>query len=287
MNVSTLVEHRCRLGEGPLWDRRCASLYWVDSLAPALFRYCPKSSRFDEWKLPGESIGSLAVRDCGGLVLAIDQGFYLFDPDNPGQPECIAMPLAGRDGIRFNDGKVDPFGGFVCGAMNIDPQGREDCPLFLLTPQFEVIELLDGFQCFNGPCFSPGGDRLYLTGRSEGVIEVFDYGPAQRPGKGRVLLSGCNPDGATVDRDGFVWSAQWDDGCLLRISPDGKIEARLDANGEIATSVMFGGDSLERLFVTTLGCEYYGAVPGGDLRGQVLVFDASGYRGLPEPGFRG
>jgi len=286
MRISALGEHRCRLGEGPLWDAANGVLYWVDSLAPALCWQRVDDGDTRVLELPGRTVGSLALRESGGLVLAMDQGFYLCEPQS-GVIEELARPLAGNDRLRFNDGKVDPFGGFVAGAMNIDPRGTLNAAMYLLTPRLEVVEILDGFQCFNGPCFSPGGESLYVTGRREGVIEVFDYGRAQRPVNCRPLLEACNPDGATVDEAGYVWSAQWDDECVLRIAPDGAIDLRLPVPGQVVTSVMFGGDQLERIFLTTLGCEYYGATPAGEQPGRVLVVDGSGYRGRPEPLFKG
>ncbi|MDH3537210.1 MAG: SMP-30/gluconolactonase/LRE family protein, partial [Gammaproteobacteria bacterium] len=144
MKISTLTEHRCRLGEGPVWDADRQALYWVDSLGPGLYRYDFVTAQSDSWTLPGSQIGSVAVRGQGGLILAMDQGLHGFDPDT-GSIETIAQPLAGRDGLRFNDGKVDPFGSFVAGGMNIDDRKIENCPMFRLTPELEVIEILDGF----------------------------------------------------------------------------------------------------------------------------------------------
>jgi sugar lactone lactonase YvrE len=285
VNISAFSEHRCRLGEGPLWDSATETLYWVDSLGPVLYRH-RASDGISSWRLEGAHVGSLAVREQGGLVLAMDRGFYCFDPRS-GEIETIAEPLAGRDGLRFNDGKVDPFGHFVAGAMNIDVEGRENAFMYRLTPALEVEEMLDGFQCFNGPCFSLDGELLYVTGRRPGVIEVFDYGREQRPRNGRVLLEECDPDGATVDAEGYIWSAQWEDECLLRIAPDGRVDTRLEIPGQVVTSVMFGGCGLERIFVTTLGEDYYGAAPSGESPGRVLVVDDSGYRGRPEPRFKG
>lgn len=286
MKISALSDIKCHLGEGPLWDEEEQALYWVDSYAPALYRYRDQGMQIDQWQLPGKQLGSLAVRQQGGLILAMDQGFYAFDPVS-GDVEAIVRPLAGREHLRLNDGKVDPFGSFVAGGMNIDFTRHENCPMFRLSPQLEVSEILDGFDCFNGPCFSENGELLYLTGRKEGVIEVFDYGDEQMPRNGRRLIENCNPDGATVDAEGFIWSAQWDDECLLRITPDGDVDTRLAIPGQVVSSVMFGGAGLERIFVTTIGDGVHGVSPAGDLPGRVLVIDGSGFRGRAEPRFRG
>jgi L-arabinonolactonase len=286
MKTTALDAPPCGLGEGPLWDAESETLYWVDSLAPRLYRHDTRNDSTASFDLPGKTVGSLAVRAGGGLVLAMDQGFYLFDPDS-GSCRVIALPLEGRVALRFNDGKVDPFGDFVAGAMNIDPLGEEDGAMYRLGADLAVSRVLDGFHCFNGPCFSADGRHLYVTGRDDGVIEVFDYGPGQAPRNPGRLLSGCNPDGATVDAEGYVWSAQWDDACLLRIAPDGVIDARLEIPGQVVSSLMFGGAGLDRIFVTTLGQSYYGAEPRSSAAGKILVIDDSGYRGRPEPRFKG
>ncbi len=286
MRISALSDIQCHLGEGPLWDEEEQALYWVDSYAPSLYRYRNQGEQIDQWQLPGKQLGSLALRQQGGLILAMDQGFYTFDPVS-GDVEVINRPLAGREHLRLNDGKVDPFGSFVAGGMNIDFTRHENCPMFRLSPQLEASEILDGFDCFNGACFSEDGELLYLTGRKEGVIEVFDYGAGQIPRNGRKLIEDCNPDGATVDAEGFIWSAQWDDECLLRITPEGEVDTRLAIPGQVVSSVIFGGAGLERIFVTTIGDGVHGASPTGDLPGRVLVIDGSGFRGRAEPRFRG
>jgi len=286
LKISTLSEQCCHLGEGPLWDPVAAALYWVDSFGPSLYRNDFASGETQSWSLPGKTVGSIAVRAQGGLILAMDQGFYAFDPAS-GQTELIAQPLAGRNDLRLNDGKVDPFGGFVAGAMNIDYRQHEDCAMYRLSPELEVSEILYGFDCFNGPCFSADGEHLYVTGREEGVIEVFDYGSAHQPRNGRVLIDHCNPDGATVDEDGFIWSAQWDDQRVLRISAQGMIDMQLEFPGQIVSSVMFGGPQLDLLYVTTIGAEVHGVVPSADRPGRVLVVAGTGFRGRAEPVFTG
>ncbi len=286
MKIEPVGEIRCDLGEGPVWDPRQHLLFWVDSLAPALHRFDYASRRIDSWALPGASVGSLALRERGGLILAMGRGLFDFDTGS-GRARAIAEPLAERDGMRLNDGKVDPFGAFVAGAMTVDLRVRDDCPMFRLRPNLEVEHLLDGFACFNGPCFDAAGTRLYVSGRVDGAIEIFDYEAGRPPANGRVLIDGLNPDGATVDADGYLWSAQWDDGCVLRISPDGEIDWRLALSGQVVTSVMFGGPQLDRLYVTTLGAPAFGAAPGHPDAGRTLEVTDSGFRGRPEPFFKG
>jgi len=281
MKISAVSDHRSHLGEGPLWDPRDQRLYWIDSFGPHLYWLDFHAIRVHRSTLPGDTVGSLAVRESGGLILAMDQGFYSFQPQT-GRAEIIALPLAGSQGLRLNDGKIDPFGHFVSGAMNIDHRDTQNCAMYRLTPERAVVELLDGFHCFNGPCFSEDGAFLYVSGREGGLIEKFEYGAAQMPRYGSVLFDG-NPDGATVDADGYIWSAQWDSGCLLRLSPAGEIDDRIEFPGQIVSSVMFGGPDLDLIYVTTVGAEVQGSAPRGEQPGRTLVVEESGYRGRAEP----
>jgi len=251
-----------------------------------LYRYDHVSSRVRSWPLPGSSAGSLALREQGGLILAMDRGIYAFDPQS-GEVEMIVEPLAGTRGFRLNDGKVDPFGHFVTGAMNIDFRETCNCAMYRLSPTLQLTEILDGFHCFNGPCFSADGARLYVSGREEGVIETFDYGCEQRPAGARDFLRDCNPDGATVDAEGYLWSAQWDDACIIRIAPDGRINDRIEFPGQIVSSVMFGGPRLDLIYVTTTSAEVCGVTPTAAQPGRVLLVSGAGYRGRAEPRFGG
>jgi sugar lactone lactonase YvrE len=286
VKISILDESRCHLGEGPVWDAAAEALYWVDSYGPTLYRNDFSSAKTRCWPLPGDAVGSLAPREQGGLILAMDQGLYAFDPEIAAI-EPLAQPLAGREGLRLNDGKVDPFGSFVTGAMNIDHTRRQNCSMYRLSPELELSEILDGFVCFNGPCFSADGELLFVTGRDESAIEAFEYGVEQRPRNGRVFLGDCNPDGATVDAEGYVWSAQWDDACVIRIAPDGTVDNRIAFPGQVVSSVTFGGPQLDLIYVTTTGGEVHGVKPAADEAGRVLVVSGTGYRGRPEPLFKG
>jgi len=153
IKISSIDNHQCLLGEGPLWDWTKEILWWVDSLGPKLIRYEFRKKQITYWKLPGNTVGSLAIRKSGNLILAMDKGFYSFDASS-GLTELIAEPLAEKTGVRFNDGKVDPFGNFVAGTMNTDHRGNHNCSMYKLSTNLEITDLLDGFSCFNGPCFS-------------------------------------------------------------------------------------------------------------------------------------
>ncbi len=286
LKISAISDHHCHLGEGPVWDWREETLWWVDSLGPVLYQYDFHSQQTKSWSLSGSTIGSLAVCESGGLILAMDLGFYSFNPQTTKIALLSNLPTK-QTGIRLNDGKVDPNGNFIAGTMNIDHDGQENCRMYRLDFNFEVTELLDGFSCFNGPCFSLDGNKIYLTGRKYDAIEVFEYDPQQKLKSGLLLIDGGIPDGATVDEQGYIWSAQWTQESIIRISPDGNLDAKISVPGQIVSSVMFGGPDLDLIYVTTAGGKVGDAIPTSNEAGKTLVIQNSGYKGRAESFFKG
>ena len=61
------------------------------------------------------------------------------------------------------------------------------------------------------------------------------------------------PDGMTVDAQGYVWSARWDGGCLVRYAPDGTEERRIAFPARKVSSATFGGEGYADIYVTTAG----------------------------------
>src|SRR5260370_14781755 len=99
-----------KLGEGTVWDVAEKARYWIDGAAPALYRLDSKSNDIKSWKMP-KPIGSFALREKGGAVLALSDGFYLFDFAS-GDAKPVGDPIA-KPGTTFNGGKTDARGRFI------------------------------------------------------------------------------------------------------------------------------------------------------------------------------
>src|SRR5262249_21148072 len=96
------------------------------------------------------------------------------------------------------------------------------------------------------------------------------------------------PDGLTVDAEGFVWSAQWFGGCIVRYDPDGRVQQTIAIPASQTSSLTFGGPDLDDIFVTSAGMPdalslappgyATGTMPAG---GQLFHLNL-GIRGKPE-----
>src|SRR6266478_1081785 len=79
IDVQCVVEAKALLGEGTCWDPRAQCLWWLDIYAQRIHRYEPATGRTQTFSTP-QRPGCLAVRDRGGLILAMGDGFHFFNP---------------------------------------------------------------------------------------------------------------------------------------------------------------------------------------------------------------
>jgi L-arabinonolactonase len=276
------------LGEGPVWDVQEQAFYWLDIRGCLVRRYDWSSGRTQSWTLP-EMVGSLAIRERGGLLLAMRSSISFFDPAT-GALERVAAPEAGRENMRFNDGKCDRQGRFWAGTMNDlvrEPSGT----LYRLDPQRGCVAQFNGLRTPNSLAWSPDGRIMYFADSRSQVIHAYPYEPATGElGAPRVFHTvepPAIPDGATVDAEGFLWSALYGGSRVVRIAPDGSVDRTIELPVEQPTSCQFAGPNLDVLFITTarqrLTQEQLAQQP---LAGALLAADV-GVRGLPETRYRG
>jgi sugar lactone lactonase YvrE len=300
MRIECVLEVNNHLGEGPVWDVEEGCLYWVDGTGrrvgnPSIWRLDPRTGRTRSWSLDHD-VGALALRKQGGLVLALDDGFYFFDLAH-GRLELIRLVDAEQPRTRLNDGKCDRRGRFFAGGMD-DKEELEICGLWRLDADLGVTKVDGGIICSNGPCWSPDDKTFYFADTFQGEMWAYDYDIASgTPSNRRLFASfaqdGGVADGSTVDAEGCVWNAQLISGDLVRYAPDGSVERRIGMPVRNVASVMFGGDRLDELYVTSMARVKHPAVHDlfikeakpQFLAGSLFRVTGLGMRGLPEPRF--
>jgi L-arabinonolactonase len=276
-----------KLGEGPVWDVAEKALYWIDGNAPAIYRLDPKTNDIKSWKTP-KPIGSLALREKGGAVCALSDGFYLFDFKS-GEAQQIGGTVA-KPGTTFNDGKTDARGRFIAGTL--DSKFRQSVgSIFSLDASLKCTVLEPAIGCTNGPCFSPDNRTFYCADSVSRTISAYDYDLATGTVSNKRLFAtikglGGVPDGATVDAEGHYWSAIAGGGKIVCYNPDGSIARTVEVPVPIITSLMFGGDHLDVMYATSIGEKVLNMEPGAD-GGSLFAIRGLSVKGKPEPRFAG
>lgn len=274
------------LGEGPLWDPQDQDLYWVDIEQGCYHRYHPASGVHDLIQV-GEKIGVLALRQKGGLVMATEKGFAFWDPIAK-VLEHIADPEAHKPQSRFNDGAVDRKGRFWAGTLG-DTNNNN---LYRLDPDLSIHKMDTGIDISNGIGWSPDNRLMYFTDSTPCLIYVYDFDLETGSIENRRVFVDSSerkgvPDGLTIDTEGFIWSARWGGWCIDRYDPSGKLERSISMPVEFPTSVMFGGENLDQLFVTSARIEIPMAARSEYRYAGDLFRFQPGVTGLPETRFTG
>jgi len=244
-NVSTT------LGEGPAWDEKTQTLYWVDIFGKRVHAF--KDGRDDFLQLD-EFVGCVAPRRDGGLVAALHASFWTLGLA-AGKGTFLAS-VSEPATNRFNDGKCDPAGRFLAGTMDMDEKSASGA-LYSLTANQPPRKLLDRVGISNGLAWSPDYKIFYYIDTPTRQVRAFDYdletGNISNP---RVVVEIPPemefPDGMTSDMDGRLWIALWGGGRVSKWNPlTGRKEAEIAIPAPQVTSCVFGGPRRDILYVTS------------------------------------
>jgi sugar lactone lactonase YvrE len=259
----------------------------VDITGKKIQRYFPASGQTEVFEVP-RMVSALGLRQSGGFVCAAEDGFHFWSPEG-NQFDPIKDPEKGKQGARFNDGKVDRAGRFWAGSMT--PQGASSA-LYRLDPDLAVHRMVSDITISNGIGWSPDNQTMYYVDSNRLVIYAFDFdsNTGEISQQRDFVKFGVNfgvPDGLTVDSEGFIWCAVYDGWMVVRLDPQGKIVEEVRMPVARPSSVAFGGQHLDELYITCiaegLSLEEKEQQPmAGDLFMVKL-----GVRGLPEPAFLG
>ena len=291
-NVHRAATGGILLGECPVWSQLEQALYWVDIDGHAVHRLDP-STGVDELRPIGARPGSLALTGrAGELLVATEHRLVWLDWATGSITPWLDLedPALGN---RCNDGRVDPAGRMVVGTMWPDTSaGKATGSLHRVDPDGSTEILLTDLGVPNGLAFDADRGRMYFTDTPTQTVLVADYDADTgartnvRPFLDYNPLPG-KPDGACLDADGCYWSASIYAWSVIRVTPEGVIDRRVELPVEKPTMPAFGGPALATLYVTSIGAA--GSKPSAEGRdgftpGDLMAVDV-GVRGRPEPVF--
>jgi sugar lactone lactonase YvrE len=223
-------------------------------------------------------------------VAALRAGFAFVNFDT-GEICPLPSPALSESDIRYNDGRCDRLGRFWVGTLH-EERRAGSAALYRLDPDGRCTEMIGGITVSNGIAWSPDNRTMYFADSWAQTIFRFNFdldsGTLHNQRIFAKLTEGSGvPDGATVDAEGFLWSANFDGACITRYAPDGSVDRVIRMPVPRPTSCAFGGDDLSILYVTSasLGLTDQQRIEA-PLSGGLFAVDA-GVKGLPEPRFVG
>jgi sugar lactone lactonase YvrE len=287
--IRSLGTPRAKLGEGPYWDSVDAALYFVDIRGSAIWRYSSLDGSFKSWQTPCEP-AAISRTSNDLLVVALADGFYDFDPETSSFDRLARVRFT-DEVEQINDAKVDRQGRFVAVTTN-NRAGRPVAGIYSFDGA-QIVKLDGGLTIGNGPCWSPDGATFYVADTGPDVIYSYDYDVTTGQLSNKRIFADTSdvegsPDGATVDADGRIWwSFVKGGGEVVCYNPDGTVHIRLQTGLRWTTSIQFGGDRMDSIYLTTLDPHALGlsALPEAE-GGALFVVESTGITGLVEPPVR-
>ncbi|WP_420413532.1 SMP-30/gluconolactonase/LRE family protein [Roseibium sp.] len=246
----TFDNRQCLLGEGPLWHPERQQLFWFDILNKKLLSRINNDEK--TW-LFEEHVSAAGWISAHALLIASESKLFLFDIET-GAAQLLCPLEADNPVTRSNDGRADPYGGFWIGTMG--KNAEKGAGAIYRYYQGELRQLFSRITISNAICFSPDGTTAYFSDtatQSIRKVALDEHGWPAASDELHIDLSrdNLNPDGAVVDRDGYLWNAQWGASRLARYSPDGSFVDEITYPAAQMTCPAFGGPDMKTLFATS------------------------------------
>jgi sugar lactone lactonase YvrE len=249
IDAELILDARAAVGECPMWWAERSLLVWVDPPRRAVHLTDPHTAA-DRVVLLDLEVSAVAPAG-GDLVVAVEDGIGLLDPDDGTFRRLVKVPLDPPG--RFNDGACDPAGRFWAGTFAWDLAPGAGA-LYRFDADGTATRVLDGITVSNGLRWSPAGDVLYYIDSMAGSVDGFAFDTATGTIGARhvvVPLPDGGADGMTVDAEGGLWVALWGHGEVRRFTPDGRLDRTVRVPSRHVTSCEFGGPDLDVLYLTS------------------------------------
>jgi len=241
---------KATLAESLVWDPDGAML-WCDIVEGTFNRSPQIGNAFgmqDSHAALPAPLASFHQAAGGGHVLSLGDRVVLVNDAGELTRELATIEHA-AEGMRLNEGKVDPFGRWVTGSL--DPSGQNQGAIYAIDADGRVQVLVRGIGTSNGFEWSRDGRTMYYSDTNEKTIYRADYSLDAELSNIEIVTVGHSHDGATMDAEGYLWTAIYGEGRVMRFSPDGTEDASIALPAPNVTSVAFGGSDLSVLYVAS------------------------------------
>jgi sugar lactone lactonase YvrE len=281
-----------RCGEGVLWHSGEEVLYWTDITRFLIHRFDPSTASVKSWLFDEVATAVLLTSRDDVLAVCLGSRVILWQPEKDVRRDQ-GFVLPNWPAVRLNDAAVDPRGSLWVGSMrnNVNADGSDceaggtDGILFRIDPDGSVTEVEDQIGISNTLVWSPDQKRFYFGDTLANTIWSYAYdnrtGAIRKTENHLAGFPRGQPDGSTIDADGFIWNCRWDGGCIVRVTPGGEVDCVVEMPTRNITNCTFGGRDLDLLYITTAAS----SDKSDRLAGSLFAIKTN-VRGLPENRFR-
>lgn len=251
IHVDVAAKSACKLGEGPAWDHRTDSLYFVDIFGKRVFRLDSADNSLSSFET-NLTPGAVIPCDNGKLLLAMDDGIYTVNRDGTGLAQIHAIEVD-VPGNRMNDAKCDPAGVLFGGTMGdgSTPTGN----LYRITKN-DVDLIRPKVTVSNGLAWSPDLTKMYYidSGLQSVLVAEFDSETSSTKDFREFVAFPKEygiPDGMCADLDGGIWVSYFFGKAVRRFDNNGRETHVIELPVSQVTSCAFAGEGSTSLYITT------------------------------------
>ncbi|KAF5301130.1 hypothetical protein FQR65_LT08960 [Abscondita terminalis] len=295
-SVTEPVDH----GEGPTWDPRTNTLYFVDVYAGRVLSYDYETHELNAIHLYGNTTPVVPTKTNPNVfIIGVERSIFVVEwngKESIYSKTHLVTVSHQFPTSRINDGKADTKGRLLVGTIGFESDtgiAPNEGVLYSISKE-DLNNPLPVFQpvnISNGIAWNKANNKFYYIDTLTFTIREFDYDiESGSISNAKVVfdvtqhenISGF-PDGMTIDKDDNLWVALLQGGVIIKVNPEtGQILQKITMPVQQVTSVAWGGPNLDILFATT---SKHGLTPpeqtNQPLAGCLFAIQNLGTHGLP------
>jgi len=237
------------LGEGLFWDSEYKKLWFVDIKSFMLYSFDIYTKELNSWKFNEEVCWVIPTFDEDKVIIGLKSGIAKFNIRSNKLSWIIKDFLDEK--VRLNDVWVDNEERLWFGSMHNENESLAVGKFFsFYKKRLKVHD--KNYKVTNGPVII--GKYLYHNDSYEGIIYRYEIDNGNLKNKEifkKFASKEGKPDGMCLDEKGNILVAMWGSGKINRIDRNGNIIGSFKLPVPLVTNVCFGGENLDRLFVTS------------------------------------
>ncbi|XP_046742787.1 regucalcin-like [Diprion similis] len=264
--VTEPVQH----AEGPHWSHQHQTLYFVDIHVQRIYHLNTVTGKLTFAYIANGPVGFVIPVETSSNQFIAGSGtdllFVKWDSEtnsyNP-QTELLCTVDRDRNGTRFNDAKCDSHGRLWAGTMGAENASGDIVPdqasLYRISSDLVPDRVIVPVSISNGLAWNHANNKFYYIDSPTQQIAAYDFDANTGIISNKRIafdldehnISGL-PDGMTIDTNDNLWIAVYGGKHILNVDPvEGRLLRAIEIPADRVTSLMFGGPSLDILYVTT------------------------------------